>query len=266
MLPRRLSSANFTIPMACNFKTILSVAIIGAAGVFASYSIRGTHAAQPPMKGPDDFTCDRIERIAGDIDDQFSARGGRLELARMERTQRIQSGRSELDARREEGRVAMDKQRGELFRKLESQAASPEQRAAVAAFESAVIDAARGRRDAADRAISELRGGIDRAVVQRMSRIDTAEQSLRQQVRSSLTRAKANCGISLQPPEVRSELKESIGSVQSRFRGELDSAKGLEQSLPPLAESERAALESAELAMRRDLEQARSALLSAFRR
>jgi len=248
-----------------NSKSLIGVALCLFLGMGAmALHARAEGRRNPPPPIPWE-KCGDIDDVAAFMHGELSDRTDNLLAARREELNHLNEARIMADSGRAQDRLRADEIRALQFATLLARATSTKARAAITAFQTAVAEAVRVRRLAADRAIADFRSDLDAEIAARRARVDAARTSLIENLNAGLARSKSSCGKEGRPVRSRDELRMSVQSVQARFLDEVRGADASETTLRAMINEKQTALLAAERTMRASLDAARVQLVKALR-
>jgi hypothetical protein len=220
------------------------------------------HAQTPNASGKN--FCAQVEKLRMDVDKKVTERMGTVTTRRAERTVSLETRRDDRDMRLRDHRDTRRDNLAEHFTKLEARATTDAERAAVAAFRTA-MEAARGERRAAiDAAIAAFRTGTDNVLAERRTAVDTAAKRFEDTTRAAMERARTSCAsATADGSAVRTALRADLKNVKDRLRTDRD---GLDKkdALKPLIAARKTAIDKAITDFKAAMEKAKTDLKAAF--
>ncbi len=182
-----------------------------------------------------------IDRVNGRLEDRASAIKDRTEHRVGKRTDRRDTRDEWLDGKRD----TQDERRMALYAKLDEQADTDEEKAAVAEFKSTIDAAVVTRRGAVDKAINDFRSAVDALVASKKDGAASAYSEFKSATAVAIAKAKSDCDAGTDPAAVRSTFNTAMKTARENLK---DDRAGLDQvrdDIQTLAETRKKAIEAA---------------------
>jgi hypothetical protein len=221
---------------------ILLVALfIGVSMPTLSFAQEGT----APVRDVRANFCTKVDDATAKVTAQLGERETKYETRRTEGRGKVAERFGERDLTRTEKRSNWDGKREEWKTKLEERASTTEAKAAVETFMTTMDKAVATRRAAVDQAIKEFRAGVDAAIVARESAVAGHLSTLKQEIALAGEKAKSDCASGVDPKTARTTYVAALKSAKDKFRAGVKSVEARKDTLVPLANQRKLAIDSA---------------------
>jgi hypothetical protein len=167
--------------------------------------------------------CSNIGATGDKATASISTLVSKLDKARTDQDNRILGRRATWDQDRASSQTKWDAQRQSNFAKVETKAVTPEQKAAVKAYETSITNALTIRRSANDAARASFRAGVDAAIKSRRSKLDDQVMAFSTTVASDIIVAKSSCSADSSAaggPAIRVAFVDSLKSARTAFQND----------------------------------------------
>ena len=222
------------------------VGLVGVSLLLPSFALAETSAgAVPERRMANANFCTRIDTVTSKVTSGIVDRETKYHGKRAENRTKLNERFGARDLRRVENRSEWDGKREEWRTKLGDKATTPEQKAAVEAFIKGMDTAIATRRSAVDGAVKEFRAGLDAAIIARQSAVDSAVATLKQESELAVAKAKADCTSNVDPKTVRETYVTALKSAREKFRTAVKALDARKDTLQPLANARKLAIEKA---------------------
>ncbi len=167
---------------------------------------------------------------------------------------------AKLSAKRDEAAEHREAQ----FAGMEDKATTTAQKAAVAAFKTAVNSAITTRKAAVDAAISTFRSGVDGAITTRKAAIQTTRTTFKAAIEKAIEQAKADCAAGKDGKVVHETMRASIAAAQAKFVAYIKAIEKPKVDRESLITARKAAIDKAMADFKAAMDKARADLKKAL--
>lgn len=239
-------------------------AAIGISLLLPSFAFAQTGTGTGTARGERLNFCTAIDQLTGKVGGAISERELKYQEKRAERRIKLDERFVDRDVKRSEHRSAWDTRRDEWQVKLSERATSDAQKAAVTKFIADIDAAIALRRSAVDSAVSAFRTGVDTAVKDRQGTVDSLVTVFKTETDAALAKAKADCAAQVAPKAVREAFVLSMKAAREKLRAGVKALENRKDTLKPLADARKTAIESAVAHFKVSASKAREELRAAF--
>lgn len=189
--------------------------------------------------------CLRIDEILPKTNERMSQKEEEINVRVQERSQNVEKNREQRDEYLTKFRTEADQWREDSYEKLESKAATDEQKAAVEKFKEVIETAIKTRRDAIDAAIDTFRDGVDAASADHKSSTGEVMNTYRNSVRTAFENAKSDCESGVDLKTIRANLHISLQAAKGQLKEDRAGAIKFRDSMQSLISAKKSAFEKA---------------------
>jgi hypothetical protein len=209
--------------------------------------------------------CTAVGASTGKIKSSLSEAQSKTDAAINKRGLALSSDRAKWDAELKADRAKWDAQRQENFTKLEAKATTPEQTAAVKAYETAIIEATNTRRAANDAARTAFRNGVDAAVNTQKTAVNNQATAFTNSVTAAIAAAQASCTANPDDSaNIRTTLQAALKTARESFSTNRKGDGGIGDTVKALAATRNTAIKANDAAFATATATARTTLKAAF--
>jgi hypothetical protein len=174
------------------------------------------------------------------------------------------TSRDTSDAALNDLRGKQDEARNTMYMKLEENAQTDAQKAAVAAFKVTVEQAVTDRRTAVDEAIAAFRKDVDALMGSKTTAVTGAMDTFQASVKAAFETAQTSCASGADPKTVRDTLRASLKDARAKLQVSRQSVVTAGDTIPALAATKKTAIDKAMQDFKTTMEKARTDLKAAF--
>lgn len=203
--------------------------------------------------------CARISDLA----DQAQQRSGDIKTPQERRTN-WETRKSDQDAKLAQLRTQWNANRDAQFTALEAKATTDAQKAAVKTFEATVKEAISAREAAVDGAKATFRAGVEKLIDQNGQGKTDNREAFQAAVKTAFDQAQASCDKGTDPATVRTQLRAALEKAKSNFQSGKQTVPKVGTDIQALIDARNKTMNDAMTAFRQTMEQARTALKTAF--
>ncbi len=179
------------------------------------------------------------------------------------RLQEIEQHRTARDAERSQHIQATDTHFDDRYATLAAKATTPEQSAAVAAFQSVVESALTTERAAIAAAVADYRTGVDDLINQKLTTADARIATLTSAINGAISQAQQDCAAGGNEATIASAFKTAVANARSNFKASPVSLN-IKTELASLESERQAAVDQAVTTFKASLDSAKATLEQAF--
>lgn len=189
--------------------------------------------------------CTDGSEVRTKLSDGVNKKSDDLKANFEKRSEMLSSKRTELIKKISDNRLKSDTGRTKRFSELEAKAKTDTQKAAVKAYEAAVVAAVAKHRAAIDATDKVFLDGVISAVGTRQSNITAAAATYKAAVAAAIAKSKSSCAAGADAKTVRQTLAASLKAAQSNFSAARKATDKVRPNLDPLKEAHKAAIKQA---------------------
>lgn len=241
-------------------KLILAAAAFGLTftPVLASAQVSGRSTTSEPAN-----FCDRITNVREDVSSKLNGLESDRAKSRTDILAKLKDRKGDREDDVEKMRDDAKQKFEDAIKKIEAEATTDAQIAALAEFKASVKVSQDTRKLAVDAAVKTFRSGVESLVGKRSDAIKAAAATLKSSILAAVAKAKADC-VSGDPVTVRATLMASIQASLVDFRTVSQAVDKIGQQIKDLAATRNASIKAANQAFKASVEQARKTLKAAF--
>lgn len=222
-------------------------------------STSGSGSGQPSV------FCKNIDNIVAKTSGEVSKRGGNASSEWQKRTGNIQTKRAEWLAKVTAARAEAAKKRDENFAKLDAAATTDTQKAAVAKYKQAVLDAVATRQAAHDANFDAYFKAVDALLSSQKSNSGGDVAAFQAAVAAAISTAKASCASGASADSIKSALNTALKAARENFKGQrTQDQSSIKTQLEALKKTRNDANKKANDTFKATVEAARTELKAAF--
>lgn len=212
---------------------------------------------------PEKF-CTNLTTINSTIGDTTNDRFDDLHSGLSKNSAQIRTNMSGLEKKLSGARSEADGKRHKDFADLLAKATTPEQKKAIATFETTMNQAVNTERAAIDAANTTFEQGLLSAMSSRSANLSAAAATYKGAVAAALVTAKADCQAGTDPATVRTTLQNALKTARSNFNAAIQNAQASGPDVTALKSARQAAVNAATTAFRSTVQQALATLKAAL--
>lgn len=209
-------------------------------------------------------TCTQLSSQADQIQARLTERISQLTQKRTELEAKIQQQITERTTTRTTKRAEIDAKRLTSWESLRANAETPEQKAAVEKFITAIQNAVKIKRASIDKIIADFRAGLKAEKSERKTTTDTALNDYKSSVSSLISQVKADCAAGKDAKTIRETFRNGVKEVKEAFKNSRKSPEKFRDDVTPLKETKKAELKAVIDNFQASIEAAKAELRAAF--
>ncbi len=209
--------------------------------------------------------CKNIDTVVSKTTGEVSKRGGSSNAEWQKRASNIQTKRTEWLAKVTAARAEAAKKRDENFVKLDTAATTDTQKAAVAKYKQAVLDAVTVRQVAHDANFVTYFKAVDALLASQKNNSGGDVAAFQTAVAAAISTAKASCASGASADSIKTALNAALKAARESFKGQRTQDQGtIKSQLETLKKTRNDANKKANETFKATVEAARTELKAAF--
>lgn len=208
--------------------------------------------------------CERLAQVNSKVEDRFADNEKKFSDKKHKEVERLAENRSKQDARILEKRAESTEHQAKRTEKLLAKAPTGTQKIALEAFQTAVQNAVKARREAFDLAQTTYRAGVDAAVSQRTSTLNVALTTYKAAVKQAKEKALADCSAGVDQKVIKTNLKTALKTAEKAFKEQRKPADNVGEVIKKLLAVRKEATKKAMDTFHTALEKAKADLKTAL--
>jgi hypothetical protein len=210
------------------------------------------------------MACARFTAFADVLQARLDDRQTAIDGRRDERKAKLDELRSKHETSRLEMKDTWQRKWTALIAQLQGDAADDAQKAAIAAFKTAMEAAFQGRMTAVEAADKTFRDGLVKLDTDKKTAVANALAAYKVSVKAALDKAKADCGAGKDPETVRANLKSALDASHAKLQDALTGIAGIGDKVAALVQTRHDAIDAAHTDFKTAAEKAHDALKAAL--